>query len=398
MSGSEPRPGMDHGVSVVIPSHQGRLLWVRRLLDSLVEATHGLPEPSEVIVVDDSEEPESTLLREACALRHARYVRGPANAGAKRNVGYREARFDILLFIDSDCVAHPDLVREHLCSLRGHEDSVGAVLGLTTMVGQEPFHWQVAAHSRFYNQCYEFALDYGQVLWGTTSNLACRRSALDHIGGFDDDTLTRVGGEDVDLGVRMNKAGYVVATNPSAHVDHSRDHIGGLRPIMRSLFTYGRADVYLLLRHPERGSLHLLPGLLPAFVCVVIASQMPLFPTQVRVGGVLVAGLTVVGLVWRIAGSLVSGQPHNLYRPSELGRLTASPASILYRAIAYMMDRLFAVGSWCEAIRQGQPWLALRRFKYTGTAEFVPRRPITGTGIEEVAPVADKLDGDSLGS
>jgi GT2 family glycosyltransferase len=68
------------------------------------------------------------------------------------------------------------------------------------------------------------------VLWATTSNLACRRAAFDRVGGFDPDTPTVVGGEDVDFGVRLCEVGYVVATNPDARVLHARDHITKLRP------------------------------------------------------------------------------------------------------------------------------------------------------------------------
>lgn len=366
------------GLSVVVPSHHGRVPLVRRLLDSLSEALPAAGEPSEVIVVDDRDTPE---MRRVCGEHGARLLIGPARAGAKRNVGWRAARHDVVLFIDSDCVADTALAEEVLRTMRANDASMGAVVGLTAMAGSEPFHWRVARYSRYYNQPFVFALCFERVLWGPTANLACRRSALESVGGFDERTPTLVGGEDVDLGVRLNQAGHRIVSNPRAVVWHGRDHVRSLRPILRSVFTYGRAETYLLLRHPARGRWRPVPGIVAGGVLVVAASQLPVLPAAVRIAGALVAvaGLAVLGR--RLRREVAATAPVDEGPDAGADDRGASDPerSCAYRArliaTASAMDRLNLLGRAFEALRQGRPWLALRRFDLLGRETAVWSSP-----------------------
>src|SRR5262245_50587638 len=103
------------GISVVIPT-RGNPHMVARLLTSLERSAHELPPGTdhEVIVVDDSERANGDAISEACARAGARYARGPRRVGAKRNLGVSLSRHSVILFIDSDCVATPGLLRVHL--------------------------------------------------------------------------------------------------------------------------------------------------------------------------------------------------------------------------------------------------------------------------------------------
>jgi GT2 family glycosyltransferase len=363
----QPCEGVVPGVSVVVGSHAGRLPWLRRLLVSLAVAGGRCPEPSEVVIVDDSPEPEASRVREVCDEHGARYLRGPARAGSKRNVGARSARFDVLLFTDSDCAADPELLVEHLRTMRGAGEDVGAVAGLTTMTGEETFPWLVAAGSRFYNQSFDLALEYERVLWATTSNLACRRAAFDRIGGFDPDTPTVVGGEDVDFGVRLCEAGYVISTNPDARVLHTRDHVTKLRQIARSLFTYGRADVYLLLRHPRRSGLRPFPA---AALSLVLTGAAGLALVVSGTGALRIVGLGL-GLValagW---GCGIPGRLARRRRCPAAGRFERFRLAIL----AYTLDASFRFGRLREALGQRRPDLLRRRFRYGSGSEFARRR------------------------
>jgi GT2 family glycosyltransferase len=372
------------GVSVVIPCHQGRRPWVERLLESLVAAAEGAPEPSEVIGVDDSSGSDAARLERICTEHAARYLRGPATAGGKRNAGSRAARYDVVLFIDSDCAADPRLLVEVLLTMRASDERMAAVLGLTAMVEPEPHHWRVARYSRLYNKNFEYPMCFERVLWGAAANFACRRTALERIGGFDESPPTRMGGEDVDIGVRLNRAGYHIVSNPRAVVWHARDHIRDLRPIMRSLFRFGRADVYLLRRYPERGVSRPGPGLVVAGGLLVAGSQLPVLPIPVRVAGLLggLAGIAALG--YRLGRAVAASAPFDPTGGTGGEGRDAQPASDpeaswSYRArlvtTAYAIDQLFAVGSWFEALRQRRPWLALRRFDYLGPEARVWRTP-----------------------
>jgi Glycosyl transferase family 2 len=53
-------------------------------------------------------------------------VTGPRHVGAKRNLGVERARYDPILFTDSDCRVSPDVSERHIKTLRGADSFVTA--------------------------------------------------------------------------------------------------------------------------------------------------------------------------------------------------------------------------------------------------------------------------------
>ena len=87
------------GVSVVIPAHQ-ESQFLEQALDSIAANTHT---PKEVILVDDGSDPELPHDVTAHTNLDVRLVRQDhAGAGAARNRGLLEARFDTVMFLDAD--------------------------------------------------------------------------------------------------------------------------------------------------------------------------------------------------------------------------------------------------------------------------------------------------------
>src|SRR5262249_12806404 len=148
-----------------------------------------------------------------CVERRARYLRGPRSAGAKRNVAGAAATEEILLFVDSDCIAQRSTIEEHLRVLRQAPADVAGVAGATRMTGRPKDSWGVLEYCQRYNTCFDFAELYQRVAWATTSNLSVRRPVFESVGGFDEATFTLAGGEDVDLGIRVTERGYRWVTN-----------------------------------------------------------------------------------------------------------------------------------------------------------------------------------------
>jgi peptidoglycan/xylan/chitin deacetylase (PgdA/CDA1 family) len=86
-----------------------------------------------------------------------------------------------------------------------------------------------------------------------SGQMSISRDAFMHLGGFDV-TFTReglFGGEDLDFGYRVTKAGYGVVFNPDAisyqYYDVDPDEF------LRRAFEAGRSEVELRIKHPERG-------------------------------------------------------------------------------------------------------------------------------------------------
>lgn len=263
--GSEPV--VDRGISVVVPTHSGRLPLLSRLLRSLCKSADALDETWECIVVDDSPAPESGAVEDVCRAHGARYLRGPARVGAKRNFGAAAARYDVLLFIDSDCVASEALLRAHRDALRAAPASVAGILGITEFFGKGSVVWDISERSQMWSS-FQWPRMFEQVLWGPTANLSVRTSAFRAVGGFDEDAWPVVGGEDIALGIRLNEAGRTLGTSREALVLHDREHVG-VRQMLRRFRLYAEGELYVCSVFPRRTRRQVSPMLIGSAVAIV---------------------------------------------------------------------------------------------------------------------------------
>ncbi|MEV5886664.1 glycosyltransferase [Streptomyces sp. NPDC052020] len=241
---------VSRGVTVVVPV-RGRVAATERMLASVRAAAERCPEPVEVVVVDDSGPEDAVRHRDHCARHGARYVRGPRHVGAKRNLGARHASHDLLLFIDSDCRAAPDLLRRYVTAIRAADDTDG--LAGPTVVEESPTAvFRIMRRSHLLHGDLERPADGGALEWATTSNLLLRRTAFEAVGGFVEESLTVVAGEDVDLGIRLTRQGFTLRAEPGAEVVHDRLSSESLRSVWRRLYGYGRSEQWLTTVHPDR--------------------------------------------------------------------------------------------------------------------------------------------------
>jgi len=80
-----------------------------------------------------------------------------------------------------------------------------------------------------------------------TANAAFRKEALLKTGGFDPKCST---GEDIDLSIRVAKAGYELWFEPSARVTHF--HRYTLEGLLKQWFNYGYGHAYLFKKHMRK--------------------------------------------------------------------------------------------------------------------------------------------------
>src|SRR5436190_1919956 len=107
-------------LSVVIPV-LGRYEKLSRAIERL-ERQNAAPGDFELVVAADATEPDLERIDAAIGQRPfaTRRLRAPvAGAASARDLGWQEARAPIVLFLDSDVLAAPELVAEHL---RWHQD------------------------------------------------------------------------------------------------------------------------------------------------------------------------------------------------------------------------------------------------------------------------------------
>lgn len=348
------------GISVVIPTRQ-RVALVTRAVESLRLAAKRLPDGSawEVLLVDDSPEPDARALR-CLADRDepVRYLRGPVRVGAKRNLGAAHARYDRLVFLDSDCAVTEGFLVAHLAATdldtAPSGRPVGAVAGPVAMATDaESWRTRLADYSPLFNAPFEWPARYAEMYWACTANLAVRRSVFETVGGFDEHTFTVVGGEDVDFCLRLQDAGYAVCGAPAAVALHSRTLLTSFATMADKMLLYGRTSVYNTTRHPHHGQPHANPFL------------FALAGVGALVSGSRRAQLAVLAAAagWFAVQSADLMRRHG--RPSAL----ALPATAL--------EWIFDTGLALEAIRRGRPAHVLRRFRYFDASRYVPH---TDTG------------------
>jgi cellulose synthase/poly-beta-1,6-N-acetylglucosamine synthase-like glycosyltransferase len=80
-----------------------------------------------------------------------------------------------------------------------------------------------------------------------TANVAFRREALRETGGFDPNCQT---GEDVDISIRVSRAGWELWYEPEAVVNHQDPHT--FRQLLRQWFGYGLGHAYVYKKHLGR--------------------------------------------------------------------------------------------------------------------------------------------------
>jgi glycosyltransferase involved in cell wall biosynthesis len=231
-------------ISVVIPTHR-RLDSLTRCLDSLAEQT--VPSGSfEVLVIDDADPPEldaSALVRGPAGLRLLQ-SRG-AGASAARNLGAQEARAPVVLFLDDDMVAEPQLIERHLAHHLGAE--------AVAVVGAYP-----PARSRRGLMASAVALWWSDLfesmrtavrptfVFMLSGNLSIPRYEFLAVGGFAHDIPFRR--EDWELGLRWLDAGYRIEYDPLARAQHEFTLPTAAR--LRGAELEGYGDAVLATRYP----------------------------------------------------------------------------------------------------------------------------------------------------
>jgi GT2 family glycosyltransferase len=176
-----------------------------RTLDALsAERQQVPPHVYEVIVADDSRN-DATRVAVAQRFPEARYVEGPRRGpAANRNRGAALASGEWLAFIDDDCQPVEGWLRA-LCE-QADAGRVDVVEGRIVVPDKHdsPFRRYVENLS-------------GGNFW--SGNLAIRRDAFTRLGAFDEDFL-EAGGEDMEFGERIRRAGVRTMFSTAATVVH----------------------------------------------------------------------------------------------------------------------------------------------------------------------------------
>lgn len=221
-----PHASNSSGVSVVVCSRDR----VELLRAALAAITAALRPEDEIIVVDSASVDVAVGVVAAEAGAHVVRAAAPG-LGRARNVGWRIATRPVVAFTDDDCAPSPDWTA---AVERVFEDpSVGYAYGQVLAEGPGE---RLSTKSSAIAQRIQAGGDPTGL--GHGANLACRRRALDDIGGFDDELGAGArfpAAEDSDMAWRMSAAGWAGAFDPASAVWHRgwRDRKQALRVMYR---------------------------------------------------------------------------------------------------------------------------------------------------------------------
>jgi glycosyltransferase involved in cell wall biosynthesis len=205
-------------ISIVIPTRD-RVNLLRAMLDSLQGQTVA-GHRFEVVVVDDgSVDDTPELCLERARRGSIRYRRVPSGGISQaKNFGLLASRAPIVLFLDDDDVAAPELLERHLQVHAQHSEHGFAVLGFTTWHPQLEITSVMSYITDVAHLLFAYSLfEDGQLLpyhcfWGGRSS--CKRELLLDHGIFDPEFTTIF--EDIELAYRLRRAGLEVLYHRNA--------------------------------------------------------------------------------------------------------------------------------------------------------------------------------------
>ena len=197
----------------------------------------------EIIVVDDASTNSLIIDIEE---KPFQIVRIPHSRGASycRNLGAKTAKGEILAFIDSDCLSHPEwltslipaFIKPRVAIVGGYIDSYDHKTLLdryekkmSSLTMGEDFKRTGINHSFFYVP---------------TCNMLVKKDVFLSVGGFNEDLSV---GEDVDFCLRISEQGYDTEYWPMGIVFHK--HRNRLRSFSCRRFDYGTSEPLLFRLH-----------------------------------------------------------------------------------------------------------------------------------------------------
>lgn len=216
-------------ISVLISTYRRK----KYLLHTMECLNKQFLKPLEVVIIDSS--PEEEILQPD-DLKNFQlniiYLRCEnfRNVSKQRNIGARQIKGDIILFIDDDVDFDEYFVKNHLDLYEDNKfDAISGLVDTPLLpYNSPPFEDKTkftSPHALNYQPCDIIVESYVVC----TANLSVRRLAFENVGGFDENNHGVL--EDVGLGLSLKRAGYSVFHHNKPKLYHYMAPLSGRRAV-----------------------------------------------------------------------------------------------------------------------------------------------------------------------
>jgi mycofactocin system glycosyltransferase len=269
----------DHPVVSVIIPVRNRPDDIEVCLQSLREIDYP-QDRLEIIVVDDASSDQTPDVVSRFPVRLIR-LKQNKQASFCRNLAARQARGDLLVFIDSDCLADSSWLRELVPAFK--DETLGALGGIVDSYfnANGLDRYEKVRSSLNVSSWFRRSQKNDPFFYLPSCNLVVRRRLFLDIGGFKEELVV---GEDVDLCWRIRKRGYHIEYRPEGRVYHK--HRNSLISFCRRRFDYGTSEPLLNKLHPEKIKQMVIPPLALSFWAGIILSVIPGYLPLLVISGV----------------------------------------------------------------------------------------------------------------
>ena len=230
-------------ISVILPSYNSEFT-ISRVLTALQNQTFS--EPYEIILVDSSIDMTPDIVIQEFPDIMFIHLQQKTDPGTARNIGLSKSSGDIILFIDSDCIAQPDWIEKMVCA---HRNSNHAAIGGAILNGNDPksnIAWAgyMAEFREFIPQQKARITDHNP-----TCNISYKRNYLEDLGGFNPKYYPQ---EDLEFNYRLGKLGCTIFFYPDICVAHY--HRTRLSAFLKHQANVGKITSRMLKILPLSGS------------------------------------------------------------------------------------------------------------------------------------------------
>jgi cellulose synthase/poly-beta-1,6-N-acetylglucosamine synthase-like glycosyltransferase len=314
--------------SVIIPAYNAE-----KTLSFCLKALayQSVPEEDyEVIVVDDGSTDGTSKIAKRFNVKYIfQKNQGPA---AARNRGAHDAKGDIILFTDSDCVPEHSWIQEMVSPFSDTE-----VVGVKGAYKTRQRELAARFAQAEFEDRYDLLQKSSFIDMVDTYSAAFRKDVFLNMGGFDE-SFPVANNEDTELSYRLAAAGYKLVFNPGAFVYHT--HPDTFMKYLKLKFWRGYWRMVVYRRYPDKAVKDSYTPTIIKIQTMLMALSLPLIPLSWFAPNLIYLALLTWGVI------IVLSFPFSLKtfkkdRPVGL----ISPMVVLLRSL------VFAVGSLLGVVR-----------------------------------------------